>query len=78
MALEVLEEDQLPENCPPVQWYSAQEGLLTVQGLLLHYHQLSEEAGEFRLPLVTELEHLEMLLKEADAVGVRFHLLVDL
>ena len=78
MALEVLEEDQLPKNCPPVQWYSAQEGLLTVQGLLSHYHQPSEEANEVRLAHVAELEHLEMLLKEADAADIKFHLLVDL
>ena len=69
MELEVLEEDQLPENCPPVQWYPAQKGLSTVQGLLL----LSQHPA-----LVAELEHLEALLKQSEAEGVKFHLMVDI
>ena len=78
IALEVLEEDQLPRNCPPVRWYSAQEGLITVQGLFLHYHQLPEASLEFEAGLVVELEHLESLLKEAETEDARFHLLVEI
>lgn len=78
MALEVLEEDQLPETCPPVRWYSAQEGLMTVRGLLSHYNQSDEEANKLGLAIVVELKHLEMLLKEADEADVKFHLLVDI
>ncbi len=78
MALEVLEEDQLPENCPPVRWYSAQEGLLTVRGLLTHYHQSAKKSVELPSALVEELEHFEVLLKQAEADGANFHLLVDM
>ncbi len=78
MALEVLEEDQLPENCPPVRWYPAQEGLSTIQKLLLHYHQPTEDALELKSALVAELGNLAGLLQEANAKGIQFHLLVDI
>ena len=78
MALEVLEEDQLPENCPPIRWDPAQEGLLTVRGLLTHYHQSAEKSVELQSALVEELEHFEVLLRQAEADGAKFHLLVDI
>ena len=78
MALEVLDEDQLPANCPPVRWYEAHEGLGTIQGLLLHLEQHPERLSQRRTALVAELERLATLLEEAKAQNIKFHLLVDL
>jgi hypothetical protein len=73
MALEVLDEDQLPANCPPVRWYSAQEGLTIIQGLLSYFEQRDED----RAAIVADLQNLSKLLEEAKSQHIRFHLLVD-
>ena len=74
MALEVLDEDQIPANCPPVLWYSAQEGLTIVQGLLSYFEQVSDD----RTAVVVDLQNLALLLKEAMNHHIRFHLLIDM
>lgn len=78
MALEVLDEDQLPASCPPMQWYPAQEGLATVQGLLSFLEQYPERMPQQRVAVIADLDQLAVLLQEAQKQDVGFHLLVDL
>lgn len=78
MALEVLNEDQLPANCPPVHWYPAQEGLATIQGLRLYLEQHPEQLSQPIPALVVDLERLVALLEEAKSQNIKFHLLIDL
>lgn len=78
MALQVLDEDQLPANCPPIRWYSAEEGLLAVQGLLFYLEEHAERFADMQASVVAELGKLAVLLEEAQKSSNKFHLLVDL
>ena len=74
MMREALNEEDIPANCPPELWYSAQEGLSTVDGLLLHVRRQPEQLSRPAIFLVAELKQLAMLLEEAKAQGTKFHL----
>lgn len=78
MALEVLEEDQLPANCPPVRWFSAREGLATVHGLLVCLEQHPELLSQSRTWIIEDSKQLATLLHEAKGQTIRFHLMVDI
>lgn len=78
MMREVLDEEDIPADCPPERWYSAQEGLTTVDGLLLHRHQHPEQISRDGDVVVMDLEHLALLLNDAELQSARFQLLVDL
>ena len=77
MALQVLDEDQLPANCPPVRWHSPKDALVTVQGLLSYLEEHPERLPE-RMPVMPDLKRLAALLQEANTRNIKFHLLIDL
>ena len=77
MMREVLDEEDIPVDCPPERWYPAQEGLATVGGLLLYVEQQPEQLCH-ESATIMDLEHLASLLDEAERLNVRFQLLVDL
>ena len=78
MALQVLDEDRLPANCPPVCWYSAKDGLVTVQGLLFYLKEHPEQLADMQAAVTAELRKLAALLEDVAKSSNRFHLLVDL
>ncbi len=76
--LDILSEEELPANLPSVQWYTAEEGLATVQGLLSHLEKHPELLAKHRDAILADLRHFAALLTDAQAHDVKFHLLVDI
>jgi hypothetical protein len=62
---------------PGEEWFSAEEGLATVRGLIAF---VKERPEKFRLVehLVGDLEDVERYLRAAQEHGVRFHLSLDI
>jgi hypothetical protein len=70
--------DLLRQAGPPgEEWFSPEEGLATVRGLI---EFVKERPEKFRLVehLVGDLEEVERYLRAAQEHGVRFHLSVDI
>jgi hypothetical protein len=69
---DLLGEDAAGIEIPPVQWFSATEGLKTVQALLGEAESSPDLKGA-----KDDLLGCERVLKEAEKHGVRWHLAVD-
>lgn len=68
---------ELPEDgFPPVDWYSADDGLATVRGLLA-YLDANPSALADAENVVGDLREYETVLSALAAEGVRWHLAVD-
>ncbi len=68
----LLGEDVAGMNIPPTQWFSAEEGLRTVEALLAQV-ETSPELRETK----DELLGCQRVLREAQKHGVKWHLAVD-
>jgi hypothetical protein len=71
-AADLLGEDVAGIDIPPAQWFSAEEGLRTVDGLLAE----ADNSPELR-SAKDDLLGCQRVLREAQKHGVRWHLAID-
>jgi hypothetical protein len=76
---EILEDDDLEEpesGLPAEQWFSADDGLATVRGLLSHLISAPSDRAD-DVALINDLREYESILTRLAAEGIRWHLAVD-
>ncbi len=66
--------DEMP--IPDETWYTAADGLKTVDALLGHYKSVPNPTPQ-TANIVSDLQEFEGVLRRAEAAGVRWHLDVD-
>jgi len=80
MALLLEEGSGDPEwakTLPPPQWFSAEEGLITVCTLVDHFRQHPAGLGSETAPVLQELAEYERVLRKAAERRLRWHLAVS-
>jgi hypothetical protein len=62
------------------QWFPANDGLVTVRGILQHLRGRSVNFGKRVRPesVVNDLEQMERILSAAEAASVGFHISIDI
>ncbi len=63
---------------PPVEWFSAADGLRTIRTLLERVSELTTDRGWNIEDVATDLQQFEEVLVGLVKAGVRFHLSVDI
>jgi hypothetical protein len=66
--------DEMP--IPDETWYTADDGLKTVDALLGHYQSVANATSQTE-DIVRDLQEFQSVLRRAAAAGVRWHLDVD-
>jgi hypothetical protein len=82
ISMSLLEEEgyKLPtkaENLPPTQWFSAEDGLITVTALHDYMEANPECLGDDTAPAIKELEEYMTVLEKAASHNLRWHLAVS-
>jgi hypothetical protein len=66
-----------PERLPPPQWFSADDGLVTVTALQEHLEANPAQLGEDTQVAIKELEQYMTVLEKAASRNLRWHLAVS-
>jgi hypothetical protein len=67
----------LMRRLPPPQWYSPEDGLATVKGLLAALQDDPQQLGSEGQQVLSELQEYERVLEKAMCAGDRWHLAVS-
>ncbi len=68
---------ELMRKLPPPQWYSAADGLSTVQALVGHLERDPQQLGSEGRTVLEELHEYREVLLKTQAKGLRWHLAVS-
>ncbi len=68
---------ELMRRLPPPQWYSAADGLATVEALVGALRAEPQQLGRDGARVLAELEEYETVLRKTRARGLRWHLAVS-
>lgn len=68
---------ELMKRLPPPQWYSADEGLVTVETLLQALREEPQQLGTEGTQVVAELDEYARVLSKTQRLGLRWHLAVS-
>jgi hypothetical protein len=69
---EIMEMDAKEMGLPPVEWFSASDGLAAVQALIAHLRANPKTIAKAK-EMMSELEQMETELRAATRSKVRFH-----
>ncbi len=67
----------LLKNLPPPQWYSADDGLRSIDALLDELEDEPQQLGTEGVQVVAELQEYETVLRKTAERGLRWHLAVS-
>jgi hypothetical protein len=68
---------ELMRKLPPPQWYTAGDGLATVQALMAALQDDPQQLGTEGPQVLSELEEYERVLRKTMGAGLRWHLAVS-